>query len=69
MYTILLPLALNAYMEKDEQCKQLKDDEGKMSNATYIATEKELLMKGIDFMLFKRRQVIIFRVAFFICEI
>ncbi|CAG8436713.1 10740_t:CDS:10 [Funneliformis mosseae] len=56
MYTIIMPLALNPYMEKSE-LEQLKADEGKVSNATYIATEQELLMKGIDFILFKRKQI------------
>ncbi|CAG8474317.1 4812_t:CDS:10 [Funneliformis caledonium] len=56
MYTIIMPLAMNPYMEKSE-LEQLKADEGKVSNATYIATEQELLMKGIDFILFKRKQI------------
>jgi hypothetical protein len=60
MYTILLPLALNPYIERNEHCEKLKDDEGKLSNATRVATEQELLMKGFDFMFFKRRQVVIF---------
>jgi hypothetical protein len=60
MYTILLPLALNPYIERNEHYKQLKGDEGKISNSTRIATEQELLMKGFDFMFFKRRQVLLF---------
>jgi hypothetical protein len=59
MYTILLPLALNPYIEKNGHHKQLKDDEGKVCNAIHVSTEQELLIKGFDFMFFKRRQVII----------
>ena len=47
LYTILLPLALNPYIEK------------KVSNAIHATTEKELLIKGFDFMFFKRRQVLL----------
>lgn len=66
MYTVLLPLALNPYIERNEYCEKLKGDEGKISNATHVATEQELLMKGFDFMFFKRRQVVI--LSRFICN-
>ncbi|CAB4424732.1 unnamed protein product [Rhizophagus irregularis] len=66
MYTVLLPLALNPYIERNEYCEKLKDDEGKISNATHVATEQELLIKGFDFMFFKRRQIPIDRSAAFL---
>ncbi|RIA93574.1 nucleolar complex-associated protein [Glomus cerebriforme] len=66
MYAILLPLALNPYIEKNEHYKKLNDDEGKIDNVTRVETEQELLMKGFDFMFFKRRQIPIDRSAAFL---
>ncbi|GBC01545.1 hypothetical protein RclHR1_04220013 [Rhizophagus clarus] len=63
LYTILLPLALNPHIEQDGHCKKLKDE---INIATHVATEQELLMKGFDFMFFKRRQIPIDRSAAFL---
>ncbi|CAG8785563.1 15808_t:CDS:2, partial [Cetraspora pellucida] len=72
MYKILMPLALNPYMEQNENKRMQKTiindnkDEIKYSNNFSVSSEKQLLMEGFDYMFFKKRTIPIERSAAFL---
>ncbi|CAG8555523.1 4751_t:CDS:10 [Acaulospora morrowiae] len=65
LYKILIPLALDANNDEIKQ-RTKKGNEGEYSNAHSIATDYQLLMKGFDFMFFRRRTIPIDRSAAFL---
>ncbi|CAG8572949.1 7622_t:CDS:10 [Acaulospora colombiana] len=54
LYKLLIPLALNVNIEERKQSLE-SGSERECSNAHSMATEYQLLMKGFDFMFFRRR--------------
>jgi hypothetical protein len=56
-YALLFPLALNPNMEDRGNMSGINAQKSKLARSEGTDTELEMLMKGFDFMLFKRRQV------------
>ncbi|RHZ68806.1 hypothetical protein Glove_293g11 [Diversispora epigaea] len=77
-YKILIQLALNSNMEKSEKERKRNNDKKnndnnddgeikyKYNNSHSVTTEHQILMKGFDFMFFKRRTIPIERSAAFL---
>ncbi|CAG8507937.1 5954_t:CDS:10 [Dentiscutata erythropus] len=72
MYKILMPLALNPYMELNENIRKRRTiadnnkDEIRYSNNISVSSEQQLLMEGFDYMFFKKRTIPIERSAAFL---
>ena len=63
-YTVLFPLALNPNIETRDDMSMVNSQKNKSAHAMGTDTELEMLMKGLDFMFFKRRQVHVYSIHY-----